>query len=245
MPMRLLFFLSPARPFGTKVIILLLIIVLAGLGIASTLGVRKMVHVFAGASEPIFSGGPGKPQVSISCNVAWGAEFLTAMLTTLGEYDVRATFFLEGRWVEQFPELTRHIHAQGHELGNYSYSHPYPTQMSREELRSEILETEALLENLTGSKPTLFAPPYGDWDRRVVETAAELDYKTIMWSVDSLDGEQPGVEAIVNEVLKDLHNGAIIRLHPTEQTAQALPQILAGLKEEGYEPVTVSELLLD
>ena len=87
--MRLLFFLSPARPFGTKVIILLLIIVLAGLGIASTLGVRKMVHVFAGASEPIFSGGPGKPQVSISCNVAWGAEFLPAMLTTLGEYDVQ------------------------------------------------------------------------------------------------------------------------------------------------------------
>ena len=88
--------------------------------------------------------------ISITCNVAWGAEFLPAMLSILEEHGAKATFFMEGRWVEQFPELTRHIYAQGHELGNHSYSHPYPTQISPEELRSEILETEALLENLTG-----------------------------------------------------------------------------------------------
>lgn len=243
--MRFLFFLAPARPWLTKVIILLLVIMLAGLGIASTLGVRELVQVFAGGREPIFSGGSEQPWISITCNVAWGAEFLPAMLATLEEHGAQATFFMEGRWVEQFPELTRHIYAQGHELGNHSYSHPYPTQISREELRSEILETEALLENLTGVKPSLFAPPYGDWDRQVVETAAELDYTTIMWSIDTIDWEQPGVETIINRVLKDPHNGAIVLLHPTEQTVAALPPILAGLIDEGYKLVTVSELLSD
>lgn len=243
--MRLLFFFAPSRPWLTKVIILILVVLLAGLGIASTLGVRELVQVFAGGSEPIFSGGPEQALISITCNVAWGAEFLPAMLATLEEHGAKATFFMEGRWVEQFPELTRHIYAQGHELGNHSYSHPYPTQISPEELRSEILETEALLENLTGVKPSLFAPPYGDWNRQVVETAAELDYRTIMWSIDTIDWEQPGVETIIARVLKDPHNGAIVLLHPTEQTVEALPRILSGLVDEGYELVTVSELLLD
>jgi probable sporulation protein (polysaccharide deacetylase family) len=241
--MRIHFFFTPVRPWMSGVLILALLALLAGFGVASTLGVKQLVQVFATGEDPIFRGAADRPQIGITCNVAWGAEYLPAMLDTLKEQEARATFFMEGRWVEQFPELTRRIFQEGHELGNHSYSHPYPTKISREELRTEILETEALLENLTGVKPTLFAPPYGDWNQEVVKTAADLGYKTIMWSIDTIDWEGPGVEVIVDRVLENHHNGAIVLLHPTEQTVDALPQILTGLKEKGYCLVTVSELL--
>jgi probable sporulation protein (polysaccharide deacetylase family) len=239
------YFFFPWKPWIPKVMVLLLVLFLAGFGIFSTLGVKQLVQVYAPQPDPIFQGNPHKAQMSITCNVAWGAEFLPDMLDTLQEYDVKATFFMEGRWVEQFPELTRRLFNEGHELGNHSYSHPYPTKISQEKLRSEILETEAILENLTGVKPTLFAPPYGDWNRDVVKTAADLGYKTIMWTVDTIDWERPGIEVIISRVLENSVSGGIILLHPTEQTVDALPQIIAGLKEQGFALVTVTELLAE
>jgi probable sporulation protein (polysaccharide deacetylase family) len=241
--MHLHFFFLPKRSWLSRAAIFLLVVFLAGFGIISTLGVKQLVHVFAPQRSPVFRGNPAQPHMSITCNVAWGAEFLPSMLSTLEEYDVRATFFMEGRWVEQFPELTRRLYKEGHELGNHSYSHPYPTKIAEDVLRSEILETEAILENLTGVKPSLFAPPYGEWNNAVVKTAGDLGYETIMWTIDTIDWERPGVEVIVDRVLENPVNGGIILMHPTEQTVDALPQILAGLKEKGFELVTVGQLL--
>ena len=238
--MRIHFFFTPVRPWMTKVAILALLVLLAGFGVTSTLGVKQLVQVFATGGDPVFRGPADRPQIGITCNVAWGAEYLPAMLDTLKEKEARATFFMEGRWVEQFPELTRRIFQEYHELGTTA-TPPLPDQNYPGGAADGNIETEALPKP-DGVKPTLLCP-YGDWNQEVVKTAAELGYKTIMWSIDTIDWEKPGVEVIVNRVLENHHNGAIVLLHPTEQTVDALPQILQGLKEKGYSLVTVSELL--
>ena len=145
--------------------------------------------------------------------------------------------------MEQFPELAKDIAAKGHELGNHCWSHPYPTQIAPQDLAEEIKKTGELLQELTGQQSNLFAPPYGEWDKEVVLTAGELGYRTVMWTIDTIDWQKPGVDVITNRVLDNLAPGSIILMHPTEQTVKALPRILSEAKEKGYRFMTISQLL--
>ncbi len=195
------------------------------------------------APRPIYNGHPGKPQVALACNIFWGEEYLPAMLDTLDRAGVKATFFIGGSWAKRHPDLVRELAVRGHELGNHSYSHPHPNTLGIAQNQEQILRTEKLVEELTGVKTTLYAPPYGEFNTAVLAAAAGLGYKTILWSVDTVDWKRPPAETILNRVLGKVHNGAIILMHPTEPTAQALPELIFRLQGKGYTIKPVSDIL--
>lgn len=188
--------------------------------------------------------GPGdRPWVALAVNVDWGDEVLPAMLDLLRREGVRATFFLTGRWARRSPELARRIAREGHEIGNHGLDHLQPSKLTDGQLRALVTQNAALLEQLTGQRPTLFAPPYGEVDERVVELAAAAEHRTVMWTVDTLDWQRPPSEAIVERVAQRLERGAIILIHPTEPTLRALPGLLALLEHRGLFAVPVGELV--
>ncbi|MDD2497075.1 MAG: polysaccharide deacetylase family protein [Desulfitobacteriaceae bacterium] len=192
-------------------------------------------------NSPIYQGCSEKKQVSLAINVDWGEEYLPDMLNILESNHVNATFFITGRWAQKFPEITQSINQKGHEIGNHGFSHASPNKMSLEQNKSEIARTMTVIEQATGKKTRLFAPPSGERADHVLQAAAELGYSTILWSVDTIDWERPSPDVIINRVMKKVHNGAIILMHPTKSTLEALPKIIQELKNREYILVTVSE----
>lgn len=195
------------------------------------------------AELPIYQGNPLKNQVALVVNVSWGNEYLEEILTLLGEENVSATFFLVGRWAEENPNLVKKIHDQGHDLGNHGFSDPHMKDLSTDQIRDEITRCNQVVNGLTGQTVGWFSPPYGEKEEKIYSAAAELGLHTVLWSLDTIDWTLPGEETIVQRIVPNLHNGAVILMHPTEQTPGALVQIIEGIKEKNLQIVTVSELL--
>jgi len=193
--------------------------------------------------QPIFHGNITEPKIAFACNVFWGEEFLPDMLQTFSAHNIKITFFIGGSWAKKFPDILSDIAKQGHELGNHTYSHPHPNTLSKEKNKEQIIRTEELVKEITGIKTVLYAPPYGEYNDTVILAAHELGYTTIMWSIDTIDWKRPPADIIKNRVLKKIHNGAIILMHPTESTAKALPEIIDEIKRSGYHITTVSDIL--
>ncbi|SFJ24899.1 polysaccharide deacetylase family sporulation protein PdaB [Halobacillus dabanensis] len=176
-------------------------------------------------------------------------KYTPEILDILEEYDARATFFVVGSRAQENPSIIKSMVEDGHELANHSYHHPDFTGISKQDLISEMDNTAAVLENLTGVPPKLFRPPGGVYNDIIVNTANEEGYMVVMWSwhQDTRDWKSPGVHKIVSTVLNNTRNGDIVLFHDyggdRSQTVKALKQILPQLKEEGYEFVTVSELM--
>lgn len=199
-----------------------------------------------GRELPIYCVSTDKPQIALTFDAAWGNEDTRKILSILAEYQVKATFFMTGGWVDTYPEDVKAIQAAGHDLGNHSENHKRMTQLSAEEQATEILGVHKKVKELTGAEMELFRPPYGDYNNEVVRTAEENGYYAIQWSVDSLDWKDYGAEAIVQAVCghKDLGNGAIILCHNgAKYTAQALPSMIENLQSQGYQLVPVSQLI--
>lgn len=193
---------------------------------------------------PIYQGNPEQKAVAFTFTVDWGEEYLPAILTVFQETGTRATFFPTGQWASRHPELVKKMVEGGHEIGNHGYSHSHPDSLSREENRQDILQGEQALMNITGKKPAVYSPPYGESRPQVVSAAGDLGYKFIMWTIntgDYLPNTKP--EDILNTVVPQCQNGAIVLMHPTEPTSKALPELIKQLKERGYDLMTVSEIL--
>jgi len=191
---------------------------------------------------PYFRGPIDKPLVSLMINVDWGNEYIPSMLETFKRFNVTTTWFLTGSWAEKYPDLARQIALAGHEIGNHGGWHGMASQMSREEVRELIITGEDKIMDITGQKPMLFAPPAGDWNKQTVAVAAELGYKTILWTVDTIDWQRPAPTVIIDRVVGRVQNGALVLMHPTEPTAQALPLIIEQLQKRGYSIVPVSQM---
>lgn len=192
---------------------------------------------------PVYQGNPAKQQIALVINVAWGNAELLEMLDILAEADVRASFFLVGRWAAKNPDLVQQIAAAGHEFGNHAYSDPHLPKLSPPEIAAEITRTSEVITQITGQSVRFFSPPYNDFNQSVLDTAADLGYLTVLCSLDTADWMRPGVSRIVQRIVPRAHAGAIVLMHPTEQTPAALKPIIDGLRQQGYELVPVSELL--
>lgn len=195
---------------------------------------------------PIYCVKTDKKQVALSFDAAWGNEDTTQILETLKKYDVKVTFFMTGGWVENYPDDVKTICEAGHDLGNHSENHKNMSQLSNGEIKSELSSVTDKVKSLTGCTMELFRPPYGDYDNHVITNARECGYYTIQWDVDSLDWKNYGVDNIVDTVLnhKNLKNGSIILMHNgAKYTAEALPKVIEGLKEKGYDIVPISKLI--
>ncbi|MBP2631578.1 MAG: pdaA [Firmicutes bacterium] len=194
-------------------------------------------------TEPIFHGNIDQNKVAFVCNVFWGEEFLPDMLKTLEDNNVHITFFIGGTWAKDNPDILKNIVEKGHEVANHSYNHPHPNTLSKDKNKEQILKAETIIQQITGVKTSLYAPPYGEYNDVVLNAAQELDYKTIMWSIDTIDWKRPPSEIVKSRVLKKIHNGAIVLMHPTEPTKKALPELLKELREKGYIVTTVSDVI--
>lgn len=195
------------------------------------------------AVAPYYSGESGDHQVAICVNVDWGEDYIPQMLETFASHDVKATFFLTGRWTEKFPDVAQTVLDSGMEIGNHGLKHVSPNSMSYEENKADIEAAAAIIEDTLHVKTVLFAPAAGEIDEQVQQAAADLGYRLILWSVDTVDWQKPKVETIVSRVADQVEDGSIILMHPTENTAAALDEILTVLTEKGYKAVPVSALI--
>lgn len=205
--------------------------------------VKPTVHLKDLPPKPIYKGHPDKPMVSFIINVAWGNEYISPILATLKKNNVRASFFLEGRWVKNHPELAKMISEAGHEVGNHSYTHPNMQQLSASAIRQEIRKANDVIKATTGVSPTWLGPPSGSFRDEVVTIAAEEGMGTILWTVDTIDWKKPTPDVLINRVMSKIHNGALILMHPTDSTAKSLDSMIKQIKAKNLEINTVSELL--
>jgi probable sporulation protein (polysaccharide deacetylase family) len=192
--------------------------------------------------QPIYRGNPNKPMISLMVNVAWGTEHVHQMLNIFDQYNVKATFFLDGKWLLENEEVARVIIQNGHEIGNHAYSHPDLKTKSEQKIYEEIVKTENLIRKL-GVSSKLFAPPSGSYDQRVVNIAHRMKMKVILWTLDTVDWKKPPAEIIVNRIVPNLENGALILMHPTSSTVEALPSIIEGAFQKQFLLGTASDLL--
>ena len=194
-------------------------------------------------AQPYRCGDADSSLVSLSFNVDWGEEYLPDILSLLEEEGVRATFFLTGRWCDEHPDLAAAIAEAGHELGNHGYSHASPNASAPAEIIGEISRTEQSIRRAAGVTTRLYAPPSGEEEEHVLAAAAEAGYQTVLWSVDTVDWQQPDAATVRQRVAAGLQGGAIILAHPTACTLAALPGIIADVRAAGCRLVPVSENL--
>lgn len=188
----------------------------------------------------------GSPQVNLSFDVEGDPDLLYQMLDTLDKYGVRTTFFMQGEWVQQYPEATQEIARRGHELGNHSWSHQDFKPMTAEQVTKELQDTEALVQKLTGqtTKP-YFRPPFGSRSKISVPTAYNLGWTTIIWTYGSEDWREGAtVQTIYDAVIGNAAPGALYYMHTSRQIdVDALPRLIEAFQKQGYKLVTAGEIL--
>jgi len=174
------------------------------------------------------------------------------LLEILAKHDVRATFFLIGRYVEQCPEIAREIAKAGHVVGNHTFTHPLLIFKSPAEIRRELSDCRAALQDAVGEHSNLFRPPFGGRRRAVLQVARELGLEPIMWNVTGFDWNAPPSAVIEQKVVSQVRGGNIILLHDgghkqmgadRSQTVLATDRLITRYKSEGSRFVTVSEMM--
>ncbi|MCR4440916.1 MAG: polysaccharide deacetylase family protein [Peptococcaceae bacterium] len=195
------------------------------------------------AVNPVYIGNTQEKAVAIMVNVDWGEKVLPAMIKMFKNKRIEATFFITGRFAQKNQELVQEIARSGFEIGNHGYSHPHPNSMGLEQNKNEIIKTEQVLTGLNVKVSKIFAPPYGEHQQHVLKAANSLGYKTIMWTIDTLDWQDPSPEAIIKKVLSKADNGALVLTHPKECTVAALPAVIDALRAQDFSFKTVTGIL--
>ncbi|MGE5586962.1 MAG: polysaccharide deacetylase family protein [Clostridia bacterium] len=207
---------------------------------------RAVIATVSGRLVPVYFVATAENKVALTFEGGFGKDRTTDILGVLKEHGVKATFFLSGRWVADHPLTARQIISDGHDLGNYTYSVVHPNSLLASELKRELEKAHKTIEEATGRAPKVFRPPYGEYSNKVIETARDLGYETVVWSIDSLDWRGAPAADIKARAIGKIHKGAIVRFHVTgAHTVEALPTIIAELKKQGYAVVPLSSLLLE
>lgn len=167
------------------------------------------------------------------------------LLDMLRERNIKATFYVIGRSVNLYPQITRRIVAEGHEIGNHTWTHRNLKTLSSAEVRKELNRTRDIIVSTCGVKPRTMRPPYGALrqDQRSW-IYKEYGYPTILWSVDPEDWKRPGISVVTSRIVNNTRNGGIVLAHDLHKpTVDAMPGTLDGLLRKGFKFVTVSQLL--
>ena len=210
------------------------------------------VHVPAavGASAsvrqlPIYCVRRDQKLLSISFDAAWGNEDTQTLIDILDRCRVKATFFVVGQWADKYPESVKALHDAGHQVMNHSNTHAHYPQLSAQEVMDDLSACNDKIEAVTGVRPTLVRPPYGDYDDRSISAIRAAGMEPIQWDVDSLDWKDLPADQIVKRVTEKVQPGSIVLFHnAAKHTPEALPAILETLLREGYTFLPISDLLL-
>lgn len=192
----------------------------------------------------LYRGHPDLREVSLLVNVAWGNEELPALLDALRAAGASATFFLVGRWAERFPDLAAAIAAAGHEVASHGYSDAVELEnLSEEAVADDFRRAAEVVESVTGVRPRFVSTHRGVLTPAIARAAARTGQRLVMWTVDTVDWRDPPPSRIVDRVRSRVVPGALILAHPRAVTVTAVPQLVAALRERGYEPVPLGALV--
>jgi peptidoglycan/xylan/chitin deacetylase (PgdA/CDA1 family) len=173
-------------------------------------------------------------------------EYTAQVLDILKQHNLKATFFVVGQVLKNYPDIGKRIVDEGHVIGNHTWHHWYHF-FNKQAAAFEIDSTSNLIYQITGAKTTLFRPPGGHLHNGLAAYARSKKYTVVMWSADSLDYQRPAASVLVNRVLKESTPGGIVLLHDgggnRSSTVNALPQLISSYKKQGYRFVTIPELL--
>lgn len=201
-------------------------------------------------SGEIERGPRGKSEIAITFDAGAEADCFEDLIAALESARVHSTFFITGNWAHKNRECAVAITRHGHEVGNHTWNHLNLTKQSDDVVRDEIVRAEIILGEIAGQSPRpRWRAPYGERNDRVLRIAANLGYRSIYWTLDSLDGVEPAkspqflIDRITSKTDTQL-DGAIILMHVgVKSTADALPAIIANLQSRGFQLVTISKLL--
>lgn len=192
----------------------------------------------------LLRGDPQRKWIALTFDDGPHPDYTPRLVEILKRHRVKATFFVVGKMAEQYPDLVRLLHQEGHAIGNHTYHHVNLTRLEAEQIAVEIKACGEVIRSLTGHAPHLFRPPGGDYNQTVAEIANALGYWLILWTDDPGDYARPNEATLKQRLLDQLSNGGIILLHDgVPETIDLLPQLLDYLKREGYEIVLVDEML--
>ncbi len=191
----------------------------------------------------IYAGDKNSNNISIMINVYWNTDELKQMLEILEAENIKTTFFVGAAWAKDEPELLKTMIAAGHEIGNHGTNHKEHGKISYEKNLSEIQTCHELVKTLTGVQMELFAPPGGSYSSLTTKAAEFLGYKTIMWTRDTIDWRDKNTDLIVSRATTNMSGGDLILMHPTKNSVEALPKIIAHAKAKNLSVVPVSQTL--
>lgn len=188
---------------------------------------------------------PSEPYIAMTYDDGPHPTNTPRLLDILRQRNIKATFYVIGKNVDMYPHLTRRIVAEGHEIGNHTYTHRNLKTLSDAQVISEMSRTRESITKATGIRPRTMRPPYGALYQRQREMIMnQFGYPTIMWAVDPRDWQRPGVSVVRDRIVSQTTNGAIVLAHDLHApTVDAMPATLDGLLDKGFKFVTVSQLL--
>jgi peptidoglycan/xylan/chitin deacetylase (PgdA/CDA1 family) len=193
---------------------------------------------------PIIRGSVTRRQLALTFDDGPHPSYTPQLLSLLKAHGVKATFFVVGKMVERHPELLRAQVADGHAIGNHTFSHLNLTKLSPEEQAVEIKACGEVIRSLTGKAPRYFRPPGGQLNSDVTKVADILGYRMVLWSLNPGDYTRPSAELLKARILSQVSNGSVLLLHDgIPQSLEVLPEVLSTLKQNGYEFVTLDEMV--
>ncbi|MBD2868065.1 polysaccharide deacetylase family protein [Paenibacillus arenilitoris] len=190
-------------------------------------------------------------RIALTFDDAPDPRFTPAILDILAQYDVCATFFVVGARAAKHPAIVKRIHREGHTVGNHSYDHAVLSTLSLTNFGRQIWRTDAVIRPMIGYSPHYIRPPYGELLPQQVIWSKQAGFAIVNWDVDSVDWKNnPSSERIIRNIKKTLQPGSIVLQHAgggygqdLSGTIEALPKLIELLRDKGYEPVTLPELL--
>ncbi len=224
----------------------------AGACLLAALAILWVVNhpAVAGASAaprelPIYSVQRDYKVCSLTFDAAWGTR-TPAADRNIGEISGKGDVFVVGFWVDKFPESVKALAEAGHEIMNHSDRHEHMTRLTRDQIIRDLNACNDKIEAVTGVRPLLMRPPYGEYDNTLISSAVRsIGMEAIQWDVDSLDWKDLSAEEITKRVVSKVQPGSIVLFHNAAlHTPEALPGIIEQLMQEGYKFAPVSELLL-
>lgn len=222
---------------------LIIAFILCFVGLTQT-GATAVFFSKSARKVPVYRVDTTEKKVALTFDAAWGADKTQGIIDILNQYGAKGTFFLVGFWINNYEEEVKKIAQAGLDIGNHSDNHLKMSTLSETEIEKELKTVNDSVQRLTGKTPKFFRPPYGDYNDRLVTKAESMGLQPIQWDVDSLDWKGLSGKEIVDRVCPKVQNGSIVLFHNnSDHVLDALPTILLNLKNEGYEFVTLSDLV--
>ncbi|NLY47124.1 MAG: polysaccharide deacetylase family protein [Tissierella sp.] len=232
------FFIISKKTLYIIFTIILVVIILFG----TIWNYSRTIDVFN--SDIYYQGTKEEKIVALACNIDWGNEYIDEMLNIFKDNEIKITFFPTGRWAENNSDILLKIYNAGHEIGNHGYRHLDYDKLDYNTNYSEIDTAHKIIEDIINESPKYFSPPSGAFNESTIKAADDLGYKTILWSVDTIDWRKDSYkDIIVNRVVEKIHDSAIVLMHPTGETNKALPEIINNLFQKGYRIGTISDVM--